>query len=547
MMLGSIAMADDDSLFEKVKKHIASKETSTGEDYAAANPKSSARGKYQFLKDSASTRVWEKKAGLKGPEDWVIEKDDDETERQRKAANQEKLFRAAYDRDYKNQYKKLQKLNPDLTPVQAMSLIHFQGLPGATKYAKTGQEPKDANNMSIQGYLTTDEKETMPKENKSISDRFSNAWGKLMGTKKDQEPASAQGMAAVRDRLSTEPPPAPTPQPTPTPAPPRKREEEEIAEKPPTKEEKGQQKANAINITDEETGEVSTTKVDDKLGELASAIEALPSGKLSSAEKLQYKDRIDQLRQLSDEAEGKIEMREMIESLAHAITQFAAAQYGLKHGVDMSGLKFDKRDWDKKIDRSIAKFRDRIKAVEQEQMAAEQGARQDRAEAVQNIGLKSQLEAAAERTRRAKEQDKLAKEAGARAERQTQVSEGRLELDKQKAAATKPPKDIRPLVVDKTDKELESLRNMKKKDRPAQIEYLKGFGIPEDKAKEWASKEGWWDDKELQEAQIRPYIMQYYTKQLGGTPAPAAAPTAPTASTQDKLKRLQELRAKAGQ
>lgn len=39
---------------------------------------------------------------------------------------------------------------------------------------------------------------------------------------------------------------------------------------------------------------------------------------------------------------------EAFEKIGHGLTQLAAAHYGMKHGVDMSGLKFDKTDWDRK-------------------------------------------------------------------------------------------------------------------------------------------------------------------------------------------------------
>lgn len=154
----------------------------------------------------------------------------------------------------------------------------------------------------------------------------------------------------------------------------------------------------------------------------------IPSGKLSSADRKAYQDRIAELRSLSQQAEDRLAKGELIETLSNAITQFAAAMYGNKHGVDMSGLKFNKTDWDAKIDRSIAKFRDQIKSIEQEQVGAERSAEREQDVAFRKEGLKAQL---AEAARRAKDQEK-GRELQARG---LDISEGKIQGAQQAKAA----------------------------------------------------------------------------------------------------------------
>lgn len=61
--------------------------------------------------------------------------------------------------------------------------------------------------------------------------------------------------------------------------------------------------------------------------------------------------------------EEKIERKQAIETIGHAMAQFFAAREGSKRGIDMSGLKFHKTDWDKKLDRLLAKQKEEIGAA----------------------------------------------------------------------------------------------------------------------------------------------------------------------------------------
>ena len=63
-----------------------------------------------------------------------------------------------------------------------------------------------------------------------------------------------------------------------------------------------------------------------------------------------YKDRIKALQTEKRDEVAKSEWMQVAEMMGHALTQLGAGAYGLKHGVDMGGLKFDKMNWGKRLD-----------------------------------------------------------------------------------------------------------------------------------------------------------------------------------------------------
>lgn len=64
-----------------------------------------------------------------------------------------------------------------------------------------------------------------------------------------------------------------------------------------------------------------------------------------------FNAKIDDLKKVYDSAKDRTEWAEVGEKFGNALAGLGAAMYGVKHGYDMSGLKFDKTDWDKKYDR----------------------------------------------------------------------------------------------------------------------------------------------------------------------------------------------------
>jgi hypothetical protein len=64
---------------------------------------------------------------------------------------------------------------------------------------------------------------------------------------------------------------------------------------------------------------------------------------------------------------------EVAEKVGQALTQLGAGYYGLKSGVDMSGLKFAQTDWEKRYDRLLDELRTGIGDVEESRKAEERG------------------------------------------------------------------------------------------------------------------------------------------------------------------------------
>jgi len=72
-----------------------------------------------------------------------------------------------------------------------------------------------------------------------------------------------------------------------------------------------------------------------------------------------------------EQAESEKERRDMaiafgkiLETLGHGLIKIGAANYGLKKGVDMSGLKFDKNDWDASFQLSQRSYEARLGSLQ---------------------------------------------------------------------------------------------------------------------------------------------------------------------------------------
>lgn len=85
---------------------------------------------------------------------------------------------------------------------------------------------------------------------------------------------------------------------------------------------------------------------------------------LAPADKADFSQDMAELRSWYTKAQDRLENSELVERMAHAFTQLGAGMWGSKHGVDMSGLKFDKADWDKKMDRTLSEFKVRLDELE---------------------------------------------------------------------------------------------------------------------------------------------------------------------------------------
>ena len=63
---------------------------------------------------------------------------------------------------------------------------------------------------------------------------------------------------------------------------------------------------------------------------------------------------------LYKQTKDEVAAKEMWEGIMHGVATMAAGAYGSKHGMDLSGVKFDKTDWDKKREMAREELRTKI-------------------------------------------------------------------------------------------------------------------------------------------------------------------------------------------
>ncbi len=76
--------------------------------------------------------------------------------------------------------------------------------------------------------------------------------------------------------------------------------------------------------------------------------------------KLKRQQALDILKERND----RIETAEVIELLGMALGQMAAGLYGMRHGVDMSGVRFQPSDWSKRYDRALKEYEIEVDRLE---------------------------------------------------------------------------------------------------------------------------------------------------------------------------------------
>lgn len=109
------------------------------------------------------------------------------------------------------------------------------------------------------------------------------------------------------------------------------------------------------------------TKTPTSLTDLEKGVSELPSMDRSG-----FRQELKEIKDWYKQAQDRLERNEIIEKMAHAVTQMGAAWYGLKNGVDLSGLKFDRTDWEHKQDRMLNEFRTRLDEVQGREREATQ-------------------------------------------------------------------------------------------------------------------------------------------------------------------------------
>jgi hypothetical protein len=102
------------------------------------------------------------------------------------------------------------------------------------------------------------------------------------------------------------------------------------------------------------------------------------SSDISPEKRKAFEERRNKITQAKDIAQKQFEETKdtnqwlrVAETLGHALTQLGAGAYGLKHNVDMSGIKFDKTDWSKNLDRAERELDRKLGLAKEEERAAE--------------------------------------------------------------------------------------------------------------------------------------------------------------------------------
>ena len=121
----------------------------------------------------------------------------------------------------------------------------------------------------------------------------------------------------------------------------------------------------------------------------------------ASAEVRRLSDELNSLHAEKKDEVSRNEFMQVAEQLGNALLQLGAGAYGLKHGVDVSGTKFSKGDWEARLANRLGLLNDRIKDLRSGQMQLTQEQAQTRREAAEQAraGFQADVGAAKEQAR----------------------------------------------------------------------------------------------------------------------------------------------------
>ena len=133
--------------------------------------------------------------------------------------------------------------------------------------------------------------------------------------------------------------------------------------------------------------EVAQTVADTQKAEKPKDIDALfqKAAKLANwvpekQDRTDWEAKLNEAKEAWEAREAQIEDRETMETMVHALTQLIGAAYGMRTGLNVSGIPFRKRDWEKKMDRNLSRWREEsgqikdMRAAEEAQLADERRA-----------------------------------------------------------------------------------------------------------------------------------------------------------------------------
>jgi hypothetical protein len=109
------------------------------------------------------------------------------------------------------------------------------------------------------------------------------------------------------------------------------------------------------------------------VADLGMHVEAEAEDELDPEERKDFAQELAEAKQALKDEKDSIRKQEMFEKLGHALTQLAGGLYGLKHGMDMSGMKFDKTDWDKRRTLAFDEFKEGMTDIQERQKLEQSG------------------------------------------------------------------------------------------------------------------------------------------------------------------------------
>jgi len=222
-----------------------------------------------------------------------------------------------------------------------------------------------------------------------------------------------------------------------------------------------------------------------------------------------FLDRLDSLREEHRAAADRLGWAEVAETLAHALARYGAARQGLKEGIDLStGLKFDKTDWESKLNRIQRMYETDLAQIEKEEGRFERGEERKEAKAERDERESTRK---SERLEDKTEQEKRDKENRAHREKMAEIQAGlRLKVDALKNKGVDPKLIAHQVQLDQRFKEdnnkiqailkdlTENLDN--DKEWKAFVPKLKGLGYSDDQIAEINKKAmaaSWGGDRDV--------------------------------------------------
>lgn len=355
--------------YQAFKTSLAAKESGRNMSTTAKNPNSSAKGRYQF------TDEWNDKLESMGstkPSETLGDE-----------SAQEDQFKTYFDKSIVEDVKALRKADTKnkFSDPELGAMAHFVGRSAALNYIKTGKEPEatkpgnKGKNPTLAEYITdwsskyesqrmapspsptpstssrklTDtvaspSREPTPQPSPTRAPKIDEAIDRGLSLTQEDEPDNTlQRRLAAEERQ-----PASAPEFAYTPP---KSEKEEFIEKDQEFLQNLYKKYGVEQGAEIEPREFAES-TEDFVDRLDTMTKDVYSSEFSEEDKKEFSDAVEGFEKSRDavikayeEGVRRTEIAEVVELLGQAVAQIAAGWYGLKHGIDMSGVKFKPRDW----------------------------------------------------------------------------------------------------------------------------------------------------------------------------------------------------------